>query len=84
MVPAYVRPPQSSNELKAKIWLGILDYISPKLRAVDQTLSTPDGAGLRIEIVRVASQTDLETEALIERAEPRLNGRAANAPYQKG
>jgi hypothetical protein len=65
---------ESSNELRARIWLSLAEYISPKLRAIDQTLSTPDGAGLRIEIVRVASQTDTETEAPIERAEPRLNG----------
>jgi hypothetical protein len=34
---------------------------------LDQTLSTPDGAGLRIEIVRVSTRSEIETEASAER-----------------
>jgi hypothetical protein len=44
---------ESSNELKAKIWLGILDYTAPKLRAIDQTIGGPDGQPPQIEIIRV-------------------------------
>jgi hypothetical protein len=51
---AIARDPSTSPELKAKIWLGILDYISPKLRAVDQTIGGPDGEpAQKIEVVRV-------------------------------
>jgi hypothetical protein len=40
---------------------------------LDQTLNTPDGAGLKIEIVRVSTRSEVETEAPAERPEPRLN-----------
>ena len=64
---------ESSNELRARIWLSLAEYVSPKLRAVDQTIGSPDGTGLKIEIVRVAPKTDMDTEAPAERPEPRLN-----------
>ena len=44
--------PSTSPELKAKIWLSIVEYTSPKLRSV----SVPESAGPeppKIEIVRV-------------------------------
>ena len=65
----------SSNELRARIWLCLAEYCSPKLRAVDQVLTTPDGSGLRIEIVRIQS------------TQPRLpqpNGRIIEAPPAAG
>jgi hypothetical protein len=74
---------ESSHELKARIWLSLAEYVSPKLRAVDQTIGAPDVNKLQIEIIRVAPQTGMETEAPIERPEQRLNGKAA-MPYQKG
>jgi hypothetical protein len=75
---------ESSNELRARIWLSLAEYISPKLRAVDQTIGGPDDATpFQIEIVRVSTRSEVETEAPIERPARRLNGEAAT-PYQKG
>jgi hypothetical protein len=59
------RDPASSPELKARIWLSILDYTSPKLRAVSVSPSEPDAMPFKIEIVRVSVQREIEpaTEA---------------------
>jgi hypothetical protein len=62
---------ESSNELRARIWLSLAEYISPKLRAVDQTISAPGGEPMQIEIVRVAVPRELETPA--QQPEKRLN-----------
>jgi hypothetical protein len=49
------RDPSSSPELKARILLGLLDYISPKLRAVSAQVAGPDDLPMKIEIVSVPS-----------------------------
>jgi hypothetical protein len=74
---------ESSNELRARIWLSLAEYVSPKLRAVDQTIGASDDQSLKIEIVRVSTRSEVETEAPIERPARRLNGQTVT-PYQKG
>jgi hypothetical protein len=49
------RDPSTSPELKSRILLGILDYASPKLRAVAVAPAEPDALPFQIEIVSVAS-----------------------------
>jgi hypothetical protein len=48
------RSDESSNELRARIWLSLAEYISPKLRAISMPeLAGPDATPLQIEIIRV-------------------------------